>query len=106
MPGEAWIVFATFPDVESARAIVTQLVGEKLAACGNIVSGVESIYRWQGKVESAAEAMAVLKTDAAHFERLQKRLTELHSCEVPECLAVPVADGLPAYLRWLADALE
>ena len=105
MSGEALVVFATFPDAECARRIVTQLVEEKLAACGNVVPAVESIYRWEGKVETAQEAMAVLKTDAAHFPALQTRLKELHPYEVPECLAVPVADGLPQYLRWLGDAL-
>ena len=105
MADEAWIVFATFPDAESARAIVTTLVGEKLAACGNIVSGVESIYRWQGEMQTAAEAMVVLKTDAARYPALETRLKALHPYEVPECLAIPVAAGLPDYLRWLAESV-
>ena len=102
---EALVVLATFPDAECARRIVQTLVEEKLAACGNILGGVESIYRWEGKVETAAETMAVLKTDAAHFKQLEARLAELHPYEVPECLALRIADGLPAYLRWLGDAL-
>ena len=88
MSGEALVVFATFPDADYARRIVTQLVEEKLAACGNIVPAVESIYRWEGKVETSAEAMAILKTDYGHFHTMQSRLIELHPYEVPECLAL------------------
>ena len=106
MSGEALVVFATFPDAECARRIVTALVEEKLAACGNLIAGVESVYRWEGKVQNSAEAMAILKTDYGHFHAMQTRLTELHPYEVPECLAVRVADGPPAYLRWLGDALK
>ena len=105
MSGEALVVFATFPDAEIARRIVTALVEEKLAACGNIVPAVESVYRWQGKLETAQEAMAILKTDHGHFHDMQTRLTELHPYEVPECLALRVADGPAKYLRWLGDAL-
>jgi periplasmic divalent cation tolerance protein len=105
MSGEALVVFATFPDAECARRIVTQLVEEKLAACGNIVPAVESIFRWEGKVENASEAMAILKTDYGHFHALQTRLTELHPYDVPECLALRIADGPAKYLRWLGDAL-
>ena len=105
MGGEALAVFATFPDAECARRIVTQLVEEKLIACGNIVPGVESIYRWEGKVQTAGEAMAILKTDYGHFHEMQERLTELHPYDVPECLALRIADGPEKYLRWLGDAL-
>ncbi len=105
MGGEALVVFVTFPDAECARGIVRQLVEEKLIACGNIAPAVESIYRWEGKVATAQEAMAILKTDYGHFHAMQARFTELHPCEVPECLAVRVADGPAKYLRWLGDAL-
>ena len=105
MSGEALVVFATFPDAERARQIVTALVQEKLAACGNIVPAVESVYRWEGKVETAREAMAILKTDFGHYKELEARLKALHSYEVPECIAVRIAEGLPAYLRWLGDAM-
>ena len=102
---EALVVLATFPDAECARRIVQTLVEEKLAACGNILGGVESIYRWEGKVETTAETMAVLKTDAAHFKQLEARLVALHPYEVSECIALQIADGSEKYLRWLGDAL-
>ena len=106
MAEEALVVFATFPDVDTARRIVRILVEERLAACGNLVPGVESIYRWQGQIETSAEVLAVLKTDLGHYRALEARLLALHPYEVPESLALRVEEGSPAYLRWLTDALN
>jgi periplasmic divalent cation tolerance protein len=106
MAEETLVVLATFPDADTARRIVHALVSEKLAACGNIVPGIESIYRWEGKVETSAEVLAVLKTEIGRYQQLEARLKELHPYEVPECLVLRVADGLPAYLRWLGEAVR
>ena len=102
---ETLIVLATFPDADTARRIVHALVEENLAACGNLIPGVESIYRWEGQVETSAEVLAVLKTGTARYAQLEARLKELHPYEVPECLALRVAEGSPAYLRWLHEAV-
>jgi len=98
------IILTTWPDAESARAATRKLVEEKLAACGNLVPGIESIYRWQGKIETSSEVLVIFKTTAARLAQLEERIRELHSYEVPEILAVPVRAGLPAYLRWVEES--
>lgn len=98
------IILTTWPDVESARAAARKLVEEKLAACGNLVPGIESIYRWQGNIETSSEVLVIFKTTAARYPALEARIRELHSYEVPEILSLPVGAGLPAYLRWVAES--
>jgi periplasmic divalent cation tolerance protein len=102
----AQIVFVTCPDMATATEITRTLVEERLAACGNILPGVRSIYRWEGKIEAGDEVFLILKTDSVHYPRLEKRVTSLHPYEVPEVLAFDVTAGLPAYLRWMAESLE
>jgi periplasmic divalent cation tolerance protein len=101
---EPIVVFATFPNVEMARGVVRSLVEERLVACGNLIPKVESIYRWQGAVETSTEVFAVLKTERSRYDALEKRLRELHPYEVPECISVRIDKGLSAYLRWMADS--
>lgn len=98
----AVVVLCTFPDVEKARAIAAELVERRLAACVNLLPGVESIYRWEGKVERAGEVLAVIKT--TRYPELETALKELHPYEVPEILALPVAAGLAGYLKWLGES--
>jgi periplasmic divalent cation tolerance protein len=100
--GAVVVVLVTHPDEAGARALVTALVEERLAACGNIVPGVESIYRWQGALEQARECLVILKTTAAEVGRLIERIPALHPYEVPEILALPVAAGHAGYLAWVA----
>ncbi len=98
------LVISTFPDAETARQIGTQLVTRQLAACVNLFpSPVESIYRWKGKVETATETLALLKTTRAAYPALEKALAALHPYEVPEILVFPVEAGLPAYLAWVGE---
>lgn len=101
---EALVVFCTFPDVEKAREIAAVLVERRLAACVNLLPGVESIYRWEGKVERAGEVLAVIKT--TRYPELEAALKALHPYEVPEILALPVAAGLAGYLMWLGESCE
>lgn len=103
---ETLVVFSTFPDAETARRIVRTLVEERLAACGNLVPQVESIYRWRGVIETSAEVFVVLKTEIGRYQQLEARLCELHPYEVPECIAFRLAEGLPNYLRWVTDSLN
>ena len=99
----ALLFLSTFPDAETARRIARALVEERLAACANLVPGVESIYRWQGAVEQASEVLALFKTTEAARERFQARLRELHPYEVPEIVALRPEGGLPAYLQWVEE---
>jgi periplasmic divalent cation tolerance protein len=97
------IVLSTAGSEEEARKIAQYLVEHELAACVNIVPQVVSIYRWQGKVESAREWLLLIKTTAEKFERVRDAIRELHSYDLPECIAIAIEDGSPEYLRWLAD---
>ncbi len=94
----------TCPDAASAARIADALVGERLAACVNVLPGLQSVYRWQGRVERASEVLLLIKTTRARLEALSARLVELHPYELPEVLAVDIAGGLPAYLAWIEDA--
>ena len=104
MAEEVLTVFTTWPDLETARTAARTLVEERLAACGNIVPGVESVYRWEGKVETGAEVLVVFKTVIGSYQMFETRLRALHPYQVPEVLAVRVTDGLPAYLRWVEES--
>ena len=89
-----------------AEPLAASLVEEGLAACVNIVSGVLSIYRWQGQVEREAEALLLVKTEEAHLNALAQKVGQLHPYDVPEVLALPVSEGSPDYLAWLAESLR
>lgn len=102
----ARIVLTTAATVDEARKLGRVLVEEGLAACATLVPGVESIYRWQGKVEAATETMLLLKTDAGLLAQLEARLGALHSYDVPEFLAIPVDAGSERYLKWLRENLR
>ena len=102
----ARIVLTTAGSPEEARRIARTLVEERLAACTSIVPAVESIYRWKGEVESATEALLLIKTSAEMIEPLKARLHALHSYETPEFLVLPVDSGSAAYLDWLFSCLR
>ena len=99
------IVLCTFPDAALARQIGTALVEKQLAACVNLIPGVESVYRWQGKVESAAEVLAVFKTSAAVFPEFENELAALHPYDVPEIVAIEPAAVAETYAAWLLGSL-
>ena len=103
MTSDVLVVLSTFGSIDEARAVCRQLVDERLAACANLVPAVESIYRWQGAVETATETMALFKTTADGFAKLEARLRELHSYKVAEVVALPVQRGSEAYLRWVGE---
>jgi periplasmic divalent cation tolerance protein len=100
------IVLSAAGSQEEARKIAHALVERRLAACVNIVPGVESVYRWQGKLDTAAEWLLVMKTTAEAFPALRDALRELHSYEVPECLMLTVEDGDTAYLEWIGESVQ
>ena len=99
---ETLLVLTNCPDEETANAIALAVVEAKLTACVNILPRVQSIYRWQGIVESATEIPLFIKSTAAHYPALEKLIASLHPAEIPEIIALPIAQGLPAYLNWVA----
>jgi len=100
------IVLTTCGSLEEARKIATALVERRLAACVNIVPQIESVYRWQGKVETSTEWLLVIKTTAGVFTSLCDTLHELHSYETPECIAIEIEDGSAAYLEWIGESVR
>ena len=98
------LALSTFPDRETAQRISNQLVTEKLAACANILPAIESVYRWKGNVENAHETLVLFKLREDRQSAFQEKMRSLHPYEVPEIIFVPVASGLPEYLRWIADS--
>lgn len=103
-PDEVRVCLCACPDLATARRLGRTLVDERLAACAQVLPGIESIYRWNGAVESAAEILLILKTTPMRFDALQARLVALHPYEVPELVALPAVAGLPAYLHWVAES--
>jgi periplasmic divalent cation tolerance protein len=103
---DAIVVLVTAPSAETAAAVARVLVEEGLAACGSVVPGLRSIYRWEGKVHDDAEALLVLKTERRMLEALKARLPALHPYQVPELLALPVEGGLAPYLEWISASLR
>lgn len=91
----------TCPDAGTARAIATALVEERLAACATVQPGVESVYRWEGRVERAGELLLVAKTTRDRLPALTARIQALHPYDVPEILAIEVVGGSQAYLDWV-----
>lgn len=99
---ETLVVLVTTPTPERAAEIARVAVEERLAACGNVVTGVRSIYRWEGEIQDDAEALLVLKTTRGRFEALRERVLSLHPYAVPEVIALPVEAGSAPYLAWIA----
>lgn len=95
------LVLATAPSAELAAELARALVEERLAACGNILPGVRSIYRWKDTIEDESEAILLLKTRSDLFEALRSRLVQLHPYECPEVLRLPVEAGHLPYLEWV-----
>jgi periplasmic divalent cation tolerance protein len=95
------LVFTTVPDRDHADRVAFALVEERLAACVSILAPAVSVYRWQGVVETAEELPLMVKTAASRLAPLQRRLLELHPYDLPEIVAIRVADGLPGYIGWV-----
>jgi periplasmic divalent cation tolerance protein len=95
-------VHVTVPDRERAESIARALVGERLAACVNILPGIRSIYRWQGEVHADDEVLCLIKTEAERFAALAERVKALHPYDVPEIIAVEIAAGSAEYLAWVS----
>lgn len=99
------IVITNCPDEETANHIALAVVEARLAVCVNILPRVQSIYRWQGAVESAVEVPLLIKTTTTAYPALEAAIRERHPYEVPEIIALPISAGLPAYLNWVAEEM-
>jgi len=99
------VVLVTAPSEATAVEIGRTLVDERLAACVNVVPGITSIYRWEGRREESAEALLLIKTRPEGYGALQRRVLELHPYSVPEVLGLPVAEGAPAYVQWVRESI-
>jgi periplasmic divalent cation tolerance protein len=103
-PADALVVLVTAPSAEVAAALARALVEARLAACGNVVPGLRSIYRWQGEVHDEPEVLLILKTTRGRLEALRDEVLRRHPYQVPEVLALPVEGGSAKYLAWIAEA--
>jgi periplasmic divalent cation tolerance protein len=104
MPAEHVLVLTTLPVDADIAAFARSLVDERLAACVNVLPVMDSVYRWEGRVERESERQLIIKTTRERTETLWERVRELHPYEVPEFVVVSIVDGNDAYLRWIADS--
>jgi periplasmic divalent cation tolerance protein len=100
------LVLTTCGNLEEARSIAHALVDRHLAACVNILPQIESVYRWQGEVETSNEWLLIIKTTAGAFDRVREALVALHSYELPECIQIAVETGSAAYLDWIGESVR
>ena len=100
------LLLATCPDHENALAIARHLLESRAAACVNILPGLHSVYRWQGRVEEATEHLLMVKTRTERYATAEAAIRSLHPYELPEIVSVPIETGLPAYLAWIDTALS
>src|SRR5215831_11814081 len=98
------LVLSTAGSKDEAHEIARALIERRLAACVNIVPQIDSVYRWEVKVEEAQEWLLLIKTTAEAFERVRDAIKELHSYEVPECISVSIDNGGPGYLKWIGES--
>ena len=95
------IVLVTLPSVEKAAELARTLVEERLAACGNILPGVRSIYSWEGRVQDEQEVLLILKTASSSFDALRQRVASLHPYSCPEVISLEITEGHAPYLEWI-----
>lgn len=106
MPVDKLLIYCTCPDRATADRIAGQLVERQLAACVSIITGATSLYMWQGKLEKTEECLLLIKSRRQRYAELEQTLLSLHPYELPEILAVPVEQGLPAYLHWIDECTQ
>ena len=104
MSDDAIVVFMTAANGEEASRLAEMLVGAHLAACVQILPEIESVYRWQGKIERSSEVLLLVKTTSGKFDELEMEVRALHSYDTPEIVAVPIVAGSAPYLEWLVKS--
>ena len=99
------VVLVTAGNVRECKRIARRLLEERLIACANIVPLVRSLYNWKGKIADEKECLMILKSSRELFPRLRAEVEKLHSYSVPEVIALPIIDGAPNYLNWIAESV-
>ena|SRR3989338_7394666 len=99
------VIFVTAKDKAEAEKIASHLVKEKLAACVNIVAGVNSMFWWENKIDQAQEVLLIVKSKKILFKKIMAAVKKLHSYSVPEIIALPIVDGNKDYLKWISDSV-
>ena len=105
-PDQAIIIFMTAANVDEANRLAEMLVDKRLAGCVQIMREMDSVYRWQGKVERQREVLLIAKTLSSKFPEIEKEVTKLHSYETPEIIAVPLTAASDSYLKWLGASVS
>lgn len=100
------LVLNTCPGSITAKKIANDLVADQLAACVQVIPGIQSFFRWVGRVENSEEHLLIIKTTVARYPDLENRIRSLHPYELPEIVAVPITDGLAGYLSWINDVTQ
>ena len=95
------LVLTNLSDTESARSLARVLVESRLAACVNLMPGVQSVYRWKGEIEQASEITLLIKTTQRHYAKLHHAIISHHPYELPEVIALPISNGYAPYLHWV-----
>ena len=106
MNEQVLLVLTNLPDRDSAQRVAAALIENHAAACVNILSACDSVYRWQGNLETASETPLLIKTTRAAYARLEATIRAHHPYELPEIIAVPVETGFPGYLQWVAQETQ
>lgn len=100
------IVFTSMPDADSANKLAQRLIQKSLAGCVNILPAMQSIYYWQGELERNSECQLIVKTLKQHYNAVEQCIRDQHPYELPEIIALPIARGLPEYMRWISDSCK
>jgi periplasmic divalent cation tolerance protein len=103
---EFYVVMVTAPDLAVARNIVRDVLEKRLAACGNIINGLESHYWWEGKLEQASEVLIVFKTMKNVVSHLEDHILQIHPYDTPEVIALDIASGSTKYLKWIVESVN
>ena len=101
--GEVFVILVTVANQEEAIRIGEGVVNAKLAACVNVIPGIQSIYRWKGKIVKAQEVLLILKSTKPRYSALEKMIKSMHTYETPEIIALPVKEGLDRYIGWVCN---
>lgn len=100
------IVLMTASTKDEANKVIRVLLEEKQIVCANIIENISSLFWWNGKIEEEKEVLVIMKSTRIHFEKLSKRIMELHSYDIPEILSIPIENGSSSYLDWMKSLLN